>query len=360
MQTFTSKGALERHEMNGKHKFPPVDLKTRLHEIHLSGKTSFSLSIGSMPNRSKAADNFAFKVIDGKEINQCHWFEKGCYSLVRKTPYRASQSLLDDLEALFLAGYQRDHTEMSAANKYTPAQALSFLSNLRLGDGRRKYSHDKENANGALPSIKYIKSWFARRVKKGNEGQLNFNVKNYGAMSEDNIRKIIKSRFCLGRISKKALLKSMLDAYHVLNYIDEEYESTKGDLDSSQMKLICAKLSLPDTYNDKKFLVKLLELRDQCDLMEKESSDIDEDDVEDILQEVESWDDYENCSEEELKEKVLEVLGMDINAALRENDLLVACLRVHDESMGEFGNRYSSNVQELENLCRKKKRYHGA
>ena len=142
----------------------------------------------------------------------------------------------------------------------------------------------------------------------------------------------------------------MLDAYHVLNYIDEEYENTKGDLDSSQMKLICAKLSLPDTYNDKKFLVKLLELRDRCDLKEKESSDIDEDDVEDI-QEVESWDDYENCSEEELKEKVLEVLGMDINAALRENDLLVACLRVHDESMGEFGNRYSSNVQELENLC---------
>ena len=355
MQTFTSKSALESHEMNGKHKFPPVDLKTRLHEIHLSGTMSFSLSIGSLPNRSKAADNFAFKVIRGKEIKEHHhWFKKGCYNSVRKTPYRASQILLDDLEALFLAGYQIDHNEKSAANKYTPAQALAFLSNLKLDDGRRKYSHDKTNLNGSLPSIKYIKSWFARRVKRGNEEQLNLSNKSYVEMNEENLRKIVKSRFCLGRISEKALLKSMLGAYHSLNYIDE-YD-TKGNLDTSQMKLICKALSLPDIYTDKEFLVRLLELKDRCELIEKESDDIDEDILDNnLLQEVEPWDDFESHSEEELKKKVLEELGMDKNGTLREDDLLVACLRVHDESIGKFGNRYSSNVQELENLCRKKK-----
>lgn len=82
-----------------------------------------------------------------------------------KPSFRASAALLLDLEALFLQSFDTEGPK-KGKNKYTPDQALVFLQNLKNNDGRRKYSYDKQNDNGPLPTKQYIQGWFSRRKNK--------------------------------------------------------------------------------------------------------------------------------------------------------------------------------------------------
>ena len=79
--------------------------------------------------------------------------------------FRASEALKADLEALFLEGFEKDGPKQGK-NKYTPDQAFVFLRNLKMNNGRRKYSFHPSNKNGSLPSTLYIQGWFSRRKNK--------------------------------------------------------------------------------------------------------------------------------------------------------------------------------------------------
>ena len=62
--------------------------------------------------------------------------------------------------------------EKGGASKYTPLEALTYLLNLKMPSGRRKYSFCKDNKNGPPPTIKYLKTWFSNRAKQ--EADKNF------------------------------------------------------------------------------------------------------------------------------------------------------------------------------------------
>jgi hypothetical protein len=169
MCTFSTKGGRDRHKKKAEHKFPKSSLESWAHDLHLSGKFAFSLATGSRTNRSNFINQSRTLVIE-KCVSEpllhddvdSSWFEVGCYRKRRKEPFRASKSLKADLEALFLAGFQTDGPKRGK-NKYSPEQAVAFLKNLTLGNGRRKYGYDKGNINGPPPSKLYIQAWFGRR-----------------------------------------------------------------------------------------------------------------------------------------------------------------------------------------------------
>ena len=114
MCVFATTNNRDKHEKKSPSScsFPPVDLKTHVQKMHLSGKFAFTLATGTMTNRSDDANT---KTTDG------------CYNTVRKTAFSASSALLDDLEALFIAGNSRKNGAKRGQNKYTGDEfTLSF------------------------------------------------------------------------------------------------------------------------------------------------------------------------------------------------------------------------------------------
>lgn len=223
---FSSEAMLNRHQTNGKCKFPPVDLSTNLHLLHLNGKIAFSLATGTMTNKASAANMKPLHVQDGNpDLTPAIWFSRGCYNSVRKKGTRASKALQSDLEHLFLAGHQVNNKDKGAANKYTPLQALTYLKNLTLENGRRKYSDDPLNVNGPLPTIQYIKSWFGRRARKMLHEDSDHDDSFYdditdhdlNEMSEDKLKSIVKKSLSLPRITEKTLLIKLLPMLCDLN-----------------------------------------------------------------------------------------------------------------------------------------------
>ena len=93
------------------------------------------------------------------------WFDDGCYRKHRKKKFQASDDLEQDLEVLFLEGFQTEGPK-KGKNKYTPEQALAYLKNLKLPNGRWKYSNNKENPCGPLPTKLYIQGKFSRQKDK--------------------------------------------------------------------------------------------------------------------------------------------------------------------------------------------------
>ena len=173
MCTFSTASARKKHNEKDGHKFPTSDLKAWTHELHLSGKFAFCLATGSRTNRSNVINRERddYNIKESESFPAFHddvgheWFKDGCYRKHRKTAFRASDALKKDLETLFQVGFQKDGPK-KGKNKYSPEQALSFLKNLKLANGRRKYSHDDNNSNGALPTKLYIQGWFSRRKDK--------------------------------------------------------------------------------------------------------------------------------------------------------------------------------------------------
>ena len=141
---------------------------------------SNSLMTGSRTNRSKLCkSNFKLQETNVLLDISCHntgdampkniWFAKGCYrkDVLRKYKknFRATKSLTDDLEYLFLKGFQMDGPK-KGKNKYTAQQAVAFLNNMILEDGRRKYSNRDGNPNGPLPNKQYVQAFFHKRKMK--------------------------------------------------------------------------------------------------------------------------------------------------------------------------------------------------
>ena len=206
VRVFSSLSNREKHEKLNKCSFPPKDLSTHMHLLHLEGNIAFCLATGSMTNRCESADKKGVVIRDGNEyINSEVWFEKGCYNTVRSKNKRATKALREDLEGLFLAGFQRENTEKSGASKYSPVEALTYLLNSKKPDGRRKYSFDVDNENGPPPSVNYLKNWFSRRAKKYREEREGINNKatynegrnDYENMTEDQLKKLLRSQFGL-------------------------------------------------------------------------------------------------------------------------------------------------------------------
>lgn len=178
MKIFTSKSGMETHIASNKHKFPQSSFPSWVHELHLSGKFAFTLAVGSRRNRS----GFVQKERGGPTIEPAkkapnhfgsvtqYWYSSGCYRKRSKDQFRATPALKDDLETLFIQGFQTDGPK-KGRNKYTPEQALVTLKNLKIDDGRRKYSHAASNRNGPLPTKQYIQGWFSRRKNKMAEDE---------------------------------------------------------------------------------------------------------------------------------------------------------------------------------------------
>lgn len=70
-----------------------------------------------------------------------------------------------DLEILFLDGFITDGPK-KGENKHNPEQALAILKNMKLPNGRRKYSNVKDNPCGPLPTKLYIQGKFSRQKEK--------------------------------------------------------------------------------------------------------------------------------------------------------------------------------------------------
>ena len=101
--------------------------------------------------------------------NWCYdhkWYANGCYHKVDKQKnFRSTRSLRADLEYLFISGFNSDGLKRGK-NKFNPKQALAFLKNLKIGNGRRKYSNVEGNIHGQLPTKAYIWSWFSIQKNK--------------------------------------------------------------------------------------------------------------------------------------------------------------------------------------------------
>ena len=197
---FRTQSALDNHlrrcqEGADQHIFPSQDLFSNVLLDATQGKWALSLACGGpMTNRCRALspdvvvhDGPDTAVVQHEEIGNS-WFSDGCYRRdIRKTPsFAATKELVLDLELLYIAGERRDGggSEKKNASKYTPAQALARLSNMKVENGRRKYSCRKGNSNGPLPTEAYIRAWFSRRKsKKNREGQ-----DKYDAMSSDDLK----------------------------------------------------------------------------------------------------------------------------------------------------------------------------
>lgn len=242
-----------------------------MHLLHLEGKIAFSLATGTMTNRSKVADKSDYQVKNGANdscVNSGDYFSKGCYNPKRSTNFKASDALRADLEALFLAGYQRDNGDKSNANKYTPIQALAFLSNLKMSNGRRKYSTDVNNNNGPLPSKSFIKSWFSRRVLS-YRNELLLQQSDYNTLSEKDLRARIRNEFSeeITRFSQKGFLKLLLKYHHKVHngIIHPSLDTT----DVAIMKAECIKLQIP--FEGKEALIHLLDLKYNLSKMPKQT-----------------------------------------------------------------------------------------
>ena len=271
MRVFYSSVGRDRHENQSKCKFPPKDLATHMHLLHLDGNIAFCLATGSMTNRCEATDANGVTIRDGDEaIKNKVWFKRGCYNTVRKKNVRASKALLADLEYLFLAGLQRDNIEKGGANKYTPLEAVTFLLNLKLPDGRRKYSHDDDNKNGPPPTVKYVKSWFARRARQEVENSNGMSTREnegsegcYKNMSLLKLKSMARSQFGMKRVTRKRISMLLLELYNELENIPD-YESLVKE---SNFEKQCEILKLCCDENDKSTYIKLFELRDRVEKM---------------------------------------------------------------------------------------------
>ena len=196
---FKTKAAMENHvrrceDGTDEHLFPSRDLCSNILFDATQGKWALSLACGGpMANRCRALskdvvvnDGSDTEVVQHEKIGNL-WFSNGCYRRdMRERPsFAATKVLLLDLELLYISGERRDGGgEKKNASKYTPAQALARLSNMKDENGRRKYSFKEGNSNGPLPTEPYIRAWFSRRKsKKIKEGQ-----DVYDSMSSDDLK----------------------------------------------------------------------------------------------------------------------------------------------------------------------------
>ena len=277
MCVFATENGRDKHEKKTPVacSFPPVDLKTHVQKMHLSGKFAFSLATGTMTNRSDDANTKTTTIQRGKKPRlscdvDASWYSDGCYNTVRKTAFSASSALLDDLEALFIAGNSRKNGAKRGQNKYTGDEAHTFLRNLKLSSGRRKYSNDAENANGPLPTASYISSWFSRRKQKmvdqesqqmlvsrddevDDDTDINniplYTADNYAGQQESSLRAMVRKRLNLDgtreRLKEETILRNQLMFYDELNMTGHEGESQKYPSLLKKLQNICKKRQLP-------------------------------------------------------------------------------------------------------------------
>jgi hypothetical protein len=160
---FQSKNLLERHEQKcregtEKHRFPSINAITQASINAITqasidattGKLGVSLACGAMPNRDRAVSS-QYTIVQCKAMPDdirrvpSYCTGTGCYrrdnKIWRKEQFRASTALNLDLEALFTEGENRSKEGNKInASKYTPADAVAVLKNMRDKDGQhRKY-----------------------------------------------------------------------------------------------------------------------------------------------------------------------------------------------------------------------------
>lgn len=273
---FSSSLSRKKHEDgNGSQcSFPPTDLATQMHLLHLDGNLAFCLATGAMTNRCDATDMKGMKIRDGnQEIEEEDWFKRGCYNSVRRTKKRATKALVTDLEYLFLAGLQRGNLQKGGASKYTPLEALTYLLNLKTPDGRRKYSFAKDNKNGPPPSVKYLKTWFSNRAKKETEKNEDEGIAtgtnkeiNYDNLSLAKLKKMNRSRLKIKKITRKKIMLVLLDTYNILEGFPE-HSRNLTDESIGNLEAKCKELRLPFDIDKVETFRKLLELRDEVDKM---------------------------------------------------------------------------------------------
>ena len=204
------------------------------------------------------------------------WYAEGCYRKhVKEKRFKASKSLKLDLEYLFLKGFDRNGPK-KGKDKYTPVQALVYLQNLTLDNGRRKYSPDPLNLHGPLPTKQYIQGWFSRRkgkmaeeerrravTRRGemesrgeggllheisryddvddgcDQDELLINTDNkYHSYSPTQLEELVSKRFGVEKVTPKIFFRRLLKDDDILHGCEEEnirYESMKIE----EMKKMC-------------------------------------------------------------------------------------------------------------------------
>jgi hypothetical protein len=304
MCVFATENSRDKHEKKSLSActFPSVDLKTHVQKMHLSGKFAFSLATGTMTNRSDDANTKTTAIqVGSSEPRLSHdvdnsWYADGCYNTVRKAPFVATSALLDDLEALFIAGNSRSSGgAKQGQNKYTGDEACTFLRNLKLSNGRRKYSNDSGNENGPLPTASYISSWFSRRKQKMveqesqqmlvsrddevdddvdiNSLQLHI-ADNYEGQKEASLKAMVRKKLKLEgtreRLKEEMILRNQFMFHDELNMTAHEGDNQKYPKQLKKLQKICNTRQLPIGMGTATY-ISFLRLHDKLHRMRRHS-----------------------------------------------------------------------------------------
>ena len=268
---FVSKFLLERHKRNGNHDFPSINSMTCVTLDSVDGKFALCLACGSRKNRDNAVAGDVIIEVDDKKPHPDNgniypefideFGKDGCYrkdnTNWKKKNFSASKELLRDIEFLFIEGDRRDNRSKDSnkinAGKYTPEQALAFLTNLLNPDGSRKYSQRIDNPNGPLPSVAYVKSKFSARKREGAKkfGKKSKHAESdkYQSMDLANLKEE-----CIRKFGDK-ILKEHTFFVHLLRVDDSiSYGQKDGPYDEfelDKLKLECRNRQLPFTLSRK-------------------------------------------------------------------------------------------------------------
>ena len=255
---FVSDYFLKRHkksceEGNSHHIFPSINTATCVLIDIQQGKTSpLCLACGAVPNRDDAAAGI-YQVRPPKPIPECFdpsCVGHGCYRRDNKCwkhkNFRASQELLNDLEALFEDGENRSKGGTKKnAGKYNATEAVAVLKNMMDSNGRRKYRLN--GPFGRLPAEKYVKSWFARRKNQGakiflNKGTSNQGNDKYSRLTIEELKDEFEKTFdCLP--TRKFLCIKLLEIDDELKY--DGHDNVYTGLKLDELEKECKSRNLP-------------------------------------------------------------------------------------------------------------------
>ena len=280
---FRFRSGLEKHmkkcqEGKTNHIYPKQDLLSNVLLDATNGKWALALACGSMQNRCRALSQHV-EIQDGveglegmaHELVSDDWHDNGCYrrDIRERVNFRASLELVKDLQILYLAGERRDGGgEKKNASKYTPAQAIARLANMKDDAGRRKYSYREGNPNGPLPTEAYVRSWFSRQ--KSNKKKEKCVSDEYDSMDIEDLKKMCNRELFDGKNTRPRdyIIKMlMLDDLHRDENDIGEYET----MTTKQLNEIRKAKELP-TANTKKSFKYILRMRDKVNATREHTS----------------------------------------------------------------------------------------
>ena len=185
---------------------------------------------------------------------------------------------------LFLEGFYTDGPKQGK-NKYSAQEALAHLANLKLENGRKKYSHDISNRNGPLPSVQYIKAWFHNRKDKmaeversranrarqhGVDDDIPEPENIYASRDKEELERLALRKLEPNKFTPKYFFVKLLENDDFMHAHNRQEQLVYEDSTVEQLKQICKSRMLPSKLGKKALAIFL----EQCDEVQKHKSNL--------------------------------------------------------------------------------------